>query len=456
MSSISPPEERSFLLNAMADDILNAEQELRLIELLQTDADFRLEYVRFCQLLTQLRWQYESEPDERLAPDRRVSPVRSVSPTKRRRLTAFTVVMLLMVVVSWLNWNGSTEDPAGKLVSVSGRVEMIRNQQHPLWISPDQLNSHPRTLQQGDRLLTSRGSSATLQLADQTTIRIQPETEITVYPQSKDGISVPSGSIKAKVTPQSPRNPLTFMLPHAEVQVLGTELELLTLPGQSEVAVLEGKVQVTRNSDGARQLVSTGQFLPVTDSEPFSIVNWPRPADEWSIDFEHGLPAGWEGQRVRHALPKHSRGAIRSIPVQQDMQTVQKIQSPQVPSGLFFWHEDSQLQLRFKIQPPGWFHIYLHARTYQNPRPVLTYCYVDLRLWQTQPGAWRTVSIPLSEFRLQTYMKDNPELGCIPLQITFRGESETDGFMIDRIWVTRGNSTPPQIQNDVPTVNDMR
>ncbi|HAW32512.1 MAG TPA: hypothetical protein DCY03_31115 [Planctomycetaceae bacterium] len=73
----------------------------------------------------------------------------------------------------------------------------------------------------------------------------------------------------------------------------------------------------------------------------------------------------------------------------------------------------------------------------------MTYCYVDLRLWQTQPGAWRTVSIPLSEFRLQTYVKENPGLGCIPLQISFRGESETDGFMIDRIWVTRGNNTPP-------------
>ena len=45
MSSISPPEERSILLNAMADDVLNAEQELRLIELLQADADFRLESV---------------------------------------------------------------------------------------------------------------------------------------------------------------------------------------------------------------------------------------------------------------------------------------------------------------------------------------------------------------------------------------------------------------------------
>lgn len=456
MSSFTQPEEWSILLNAMADDELNAEQELRLIELLQADAEFRVEYVRFCQLLTQLRWQYDVEPDGSLVPESRVFPVRSVKPMRRWWPVSFAVVMLLMFAIGWLSWNGSTEDLTGKLVSVSGRVGIIQNQQPPLWISPDELNSHPRTLKHGDRVQTERGSSATLQLPDQTRIRIQPETEVVVYPHSANGISVPSGSIKAKVMPQSPHNPLTFILPNAEVQVLGTELELLSVPGQSEVAVLEGKVQVTRNSDGAKRFVSTGQFLPVTDSEPFSVMNWPRPADEWSVDFERGLPVGWEGQRVRHALPKNSRGAIRSISVRQDLQTVQKIQSPQVPSGLFFWHEDSLLHLRFKIQPPGWFHIYLHARTYEDPRPVLVYCYVDLRLWQTQPGEWRTVSIPLSEFRLQSYARDKPALGRIPLQISFSGESETDGFMIDRIWVTRGNSTSPPIHNDIPATNDMR
>ncbi|MCA9021643.1 MAG: hypothetical protein KDA74_15950, partial [Planctomycetaceae bacterium] len=183
-----------------------------------------------------------------------------------------------------------------------------------------------------------------------------------------------------------------------------------------------------------------GQFLPVTETAPLSIVEWPLPADEWSVDFESGLPVGWQGKRVRDSLPKNSRGAVRSVSVLQDQQMVQKIQSPLNPSGLFFWHEDSLLNLRFKVQPPGWFHIYLHARTYEDSRPVLTYCYVDLSLWQNQPGEWRTVSIPLSEFRLISYAKDKPALGRVPVQISFSGESETDGFMIDRVWVTRADS----------------
>ena len=159
---------------------------------------------------------------------------------------------------------------------------------------------------------------------------------------------------------------------------------------------------------------------------------------------------------MTQGLPNQSRGGVRSIPDLQGQQTVQKLQSPLDPSGLFFWHDDSLLHLTFKIQPPGWFHIYLLARTYQESRPVLTYCYVDLSLWQTQPGEWRTVSIPLSEFRLQNYAQDNPVLGRIPLQISVRGESETDGFMIDRIWVTRGAPPSPAGHTDIPATNDMR
>lgn len=443
MKSYPQPEEWSILLNAMAEDALSGEQELRLIELLKFDADFRTEYVRFCQLLTQLHWQSDVESEDFSAAEREVSAFRTVPPLRRWMTVSLALVLLLAVSLGWFTWKGPVAEYPGQFVRISGRVGIFRNEQPPLWISPDELIREPQPLQPGDRLQTGRGGAATIQLLDQTRIQIRPESEVIVHPPSTGGIRVASGSISAKVAPQSPRNPLTFFLPHAEVQVLGTELELLSLPEQSDVAVQEGKVQVTRISDGSKKLVSTGQFLPVTKSEPLSVVNWPRPADEWSVDFERGVPVGWQGHQLDHSLPNDSRGGIKSAPVQENLQVIQKIQSPLDPSGLFFWHEDSLLHLRFKVQPPGWFHIYLRARTYEDPQPVLTYCYVDLNLWQTQPGEWRTVSIPLSEFRAQNYRQDKPELGRIPLQIFFRGESENNGFMIDRIWVTRGESPSP-------------
>ncbi|WP_417379116.1 FecR domain-containing protein [Gimesia sp.] len=456
MSQFTQPNEWSVLLNAMADDELTAEQERRFVTLLQADEEFRKEYVCFCQLLTQLRWQNDVEPEETSPPERQVFPVRSARLLRGWWQTSLAVVMILMAVIGWQRWNGSTQNASGQLVRVSGRVGIIRNKQPILWISPEEISSNPQPLHSGDRVQTGHGSSATLILSDQTRIRIRPETEIIVRPRSTGGISVPFGSISAKVTPQSSRHPLSFFLPNAEVQVLGTELELLSASGHSEISVLEGKVQVTRNSDRSKRSVSTGQFLPVMDSKPLSVVDWPRPPDEWSVDFEGGLPVGWEGKMVSHSLPRNSAGAIRSVSILQNQQVVQNIRTPLSPSGLFFWHEDSLLNLTFKIEPPGWFHIYLHARTYKDPQPVLTYCYVDLSLWQNQPGQWRTVSIPLSEFRLQTYTQDKPSLGRVPLQISFSGETENDGFMIDRIWVTRGDNTSLKIQNGVQSANGMR
>ncbi|MCA9007415.1 MAG: FecR domain-containing protein, partial [Planctomycetaceae bacterium] len=326
MSQFIQPEEWSILLNAMADDELTETQERRFAELLQDDPEFRTEYVRYCQLLTQLRWQYDSEPEEFASSKKQVSPTRSVKPTRRWWPASLVVAMLLMVVIGWLSWNGLAEDMPGTLVNVSGRVEIIRNKQLALLISSEAIGSHPQPLQPGDHVQTGRASSATLLLADQTRIRIQPETEVVVNPRSSGGIHVPSGSINAKVTPQSSRNPLTFFLPNSEVQVLGTELELLSTPERSEVAVLEGKVQVTRNADRTKQSVTAGQFLPVTETAPLSIVEWPLPAEEWSVDFESGLPVGWQGKRVRNSLPKNSRGAVRSVSVLQDQQMVQKIQ----------------------------------------------------------------------------------------------------------------------------------
>lgn len=57
MTFFRQPKEWSILLNAVADDTLTGEQEQRFVELLRSEADFRGEYVRFCQLLTQLQWK---------------------------------------------------------------------------------------------------------------------------------------------------------------------------------------------------------------------------------------------------------------------------------------------------------------------------------------------------------------------------------------------------------------
>lgn len=449
-AQVPQSEEWSILLNGMADELLSAEQEQRLVELLRIDAGFRREYVRFCQLLTQLHWQLSAEPAASQHPVNRGVPNNSTRSSRTGWLSWMAGATVLAFAVAWLSWWHSADDAPGRVVRVSGRVGVVRSGA-PIWLRPEDIQDTPQPLQRGDRVQTGRGGSALLVLADGTEIRIRPKTEVVLFPDPQGGIDLPFGSISANVTPQSPSDPLTFFTPDGEVRVLGTELELLSTPAHSEVAVTEGRVRVTRNSDGSTVEVSMRQFLSVAGSGPLSVVDWPWPPNTWDVDFEQGLPRGWTGRMVHDALPESSRGAVAAVPEPRGQNPEFSIRSPIVPSGLFCWHDDSVLQLTFKVQPPGWFHIYLFARTYAQPQSSLAYCCVKPDLWQTRPGQWRTVSIPLSEFRLQTYVQGAPTLGRIPMQIAFSGESESVGFMIDRIQVIRGERSTFGLNHEVRT-----
>ncbi len=271
---------------------------------------------------------------------------------------------------------------------ISGEVGIIRGENSPTWLSPEEIERSPIQLNPGDQLVTGRRSSATLTLSDQTVIRMRPQTEVALSDDGRNRIILPSGSIRATVAPQSPGHPLMFATSNSEVLVLGTELELLTSGERSAVAVMEGSVQVTRTSDNATTTLSSGKFVSILQSGEFSVVSWPQPPSKWSLDFEHGLPSGWRGRKVAVGLPENSQGGIAPVPVLEDGEVLLHLHSPIAPDGLFSWHDDSVLHVTFKVQPPGWFHISLVTRTYDHPRPSMRFVYANPDLWETLPGEW--------------------------------------------------------------------
>lgn len=345
--------------------------------------------------------------------------------------------VLLICALAWLGWISVAENRLARLIRVTGQVAIVRGQQQPLDIHSHDLARTPRTVGPGDRLQTGRGSFATLLLPDQTEIRIRPESELLLNPVRSGRLTLSYGSLGARVARQKRGRALTFVLPNSEVRVLGTELELLALPHQSEVAVLEGRVRVIRSTDQAAAEISAAQFVSVTESGPLSVRDWPLPPDEWDEDFEQGLPAGWTGRAVRGRLSQSAQEAVATAPGRLVPDLDLEISSPPGRSGLFAWHEDSVLHLTFKVQPPGWFHIYLFAGTYQRPEAAVPYCCVNPILWQSSPGEWRTVNIPLSEFRPLTAAQETPTLGRIPLRVAICGKRDTTDVVIDRIWVDR-------------------
>src|SRR5262249_49786843 len=121
-------------------------------------------------------------------------------------------------------------------------------------------------LRANDWIRTDRTSRAKLILSDGTECDVKPGTQLTVSAKPDRTITLTKGSVTARVAPQPAGHPLTFVTPRAEIRVLGTVLEVLALDRQTEVAVSEGKVRVTRTSDRASAEVSAGQFTSVAES----------------------------------------------------------------------------------------------------------------------------------------------------------------------------------------------
>lgn len=454
-------EEWSKLLHAVAEETLTDEQELRLAELLRSSVAFRHEYARHCQLITLLTWQLTAAAE---IPPRLIAtaPVLASSPPallrvrqlpRPLRTAAFWLCGVLMMIVIgfvWLRPPLAESIRPGEITEITGRVTVTRGDEPPIVLSAEELFQNPWKLHPDDQIQTARDASAKLILRDQTEIRLHPGTRLSLVTDSNMRLIVSEGHVQAHVTPQPPGASITFATPQAEVLVLGTELEILSLTGRTDVAVAEGRVRVTRKSDERTSEVATAQFLSITDTGELAVTDWPHLADEWSEDFEGGLAPGWTGSVLRDGLPEGSRIAVQAIPMPHAGRMSMQIGSPATANGLFVWHHDSVLHVTFRVQPPAWFHIYLYAQTYGDSSALLTYCCVKPDLWQSLPGEWRTVSLPLSEFQLMSSSSAEPMLGRIPSRIVFSGPGDSAGFAIDRIRVDR---TLDGTMSNIPQTN---
>lgn len=444
--SVSTSEERSALLNGLADGSLVPSQEQRLADLLRMDAEFRREYVRFCQLQTQLTWAAavlnEAGATPAMLADNIPAPRSHRQMSRGRLLTGSTLVLIgavaMAIGIVWTTSRPLRNVPMAVIANVKGRVQVLRDGMPPITLSAADLSQFGWPLEPEDRLQSQGVASATIVLADQTRLTIDPNTILSLGKKQDHRVILSRGRIMAEVMPQSADRPLTFITPEATVRVLGTSLELLAVAERTDVAVTKGKVRVTRTVDDAAVEVGAAQFVAVASTGSLMVVDWPLAPDVWGEDFEYGLPAGWSGRMVREGLPNGSRGGLEAVAPSGSRGRFAEIASPLRTGGLFAWHADTVLHLTFRVPPPAWFHMSLSVRTYGRPEPWRAWCRVDPDLWQTNPGAWRTVSIPLSEFQFSGFEHPVEELGRIPLQLIISGPADLPGVVIDSVRVDRG------------------
>jgi hypothetical protein len=152
-------------------------------------------------------------------------------------------------------------------------------------------------------------SWASLEFGDGSAVTISGPSMVTVSELGRKELYVRQGSVFARVAPQGSGRPMVIRTRLAEMQVLGTRLNLEAEAAATRLSVNEGRVRVVRLVDGRAVEVGSNEQVVATTDRSAALEPEPRPSpvDRWSSQLTCSLgqvmPAG-EGIPPRlRALP---------------------------------------------------------------------------------------------------------------------------------------------------------
>ena len=166
----------------------------------------------------------------------------------------------------------------------------------------------------GQGIETATGdASAVLRLADGTRLDLASDTRIDPI-TSRDGkkFDLIQGVLSADVKKQPPGQALVVATPHAEARVLGTKFTLTVKGDATRLDVQEGRVRLTRLSDGAFTDVSPG-FFAVAAPGPRPAakkIALPNPKLLLSEDFDNAVGFDGRWQLLADGFPATVRGKL--------------------------------------------------------------------------------------------------------------------------------------------------
>jgi ferric-dicitrate binding protein FerR (iron transport regulator) len=298
----------------------------------------------------------------------------------------------------------------------------------------------------GDMLQTiGPDSFAVLAFRDGSRVVVAGETELTCsMVGSQKRLDVHRGDIMAQVAPQ-PKKPMVIDTPTAEVEVVGTQLSLFASQIATEVAVLEGHVQLRRFSDDQRIVVRQGECVVASGTSEFVAEPIASVPSVWAEDFEGEWRSRWRaGHQIRNRLPTGSKGGVLAASREEGGPCF--ISTPNEWSrGLFRIEDDSYLNLTYKLEWPGWFYIMVETRSEDySGKYAGHYMFQTPGIWRIRRNEWRTISIPLVDFheplrgRPEGTTLPPPEVGDVVFSLFLRTQVPDPGLLVDRIWVTQG------------------
>jgi hypothetical protein len=287
------------------------------------------------------------------------------------------------------------------------------------------------------------GASAIMEFEDGTRLVLVNDSAVSCLSDERKSLLLHYGIVSAQVSPQPKDRPMQLATPGAKIEVLGTQFAIATTTEHTELNVTEGRVRLTRVSDGRSVEVVQGQGVVTNGEANLTVRESSGPRDEWEVDFERGIPKGWTGSHVTTGLPAGSAGAIQSMRDPESNPVVYVIGSRnEWLEGMFEIHEDSHLHFTIKMQHPDWLNVFISTRGADAMKPTWAlHNFNEVPFWPPQPGQWRTVTIPLSKFRRKRdgiFHDEPPVAGEIAYSLSISATEPDRELVVDRIWATRG------------------
>jgi hypothetical protein len=265
------------LIDRYLDGELTADEETRLANWLAADVEHVRMFVREAHLHRQLRdimlaQQYHAGAEALVKKAKRAGwhsavggfghvaagrfPFFPSDAFRRAWLPIAACLALLIIGVFWL-FGATVGQPS--LAEVHGDGFSILREGQSIPISAGML------LQTGDVLRTATDVTAVLNFPPEATrLTLLPETELKLAEMSRGKhFELRAGKLEASVARQRPFRPMSLKTPQAEARVVGTRFTLLAATNMTRLDVIEGKVLLTRLSDGEAVKVGTGHYATV-------------------------------------------------------------------------------------------------------------------------------------------------------------------------------------------------
>lgn len=344
--------------------------------------------------------------------------------------------LAIALVVGWFGWSQSPEGTVAALENVSGIVEVIHSN------GTSEAVAGGRTVGVNQQLnLKGPRSTASLVYPDGSRLILAGLSRIQLEGKHGKRIRISQGQVGAMVAKQSSAESMQFLTPTAMLEVMGTQFSLETSADATDVSVIEGRVKLTRTSDGQSvELLAGSRAIAGTDQSQLVALNSSNSPATYDIDFEQGLPTGWQtGTAVREGDPL--RGAVKAETFKERDGIVYGITSPKAwRDGLFSWQGNEHLNFTYKLDKPDWFQVFISTRAVATDLPpIATYRFKDERMWWPfEPGQWRTASIPLTSFgRVSDWSETPMSVGELPFELLFTSKDNNLSLVIDRLWISQ-------------------